>query len=208
MATSNFMTYDAGSIYAISSRDLFCEEENNVSDDVLNDDFSWYYDDVKENIYSDLLELERVFIRYSGINVCDGDSISRSNFNRNFDGEGIAIVEATKEYGDLEVSISVSVVALNGYYDGINFDYIAKAQINGYEECDYSEIEECFELSDFNSSMNNGMLKIQNRNAKKWLLEVGEDIQNRIEKVLKANVAHELKTVARFSNGETMYEAV
>ena len=193
MATSNFMTYEANSIYAISSSDLFCEEENNVSDDVLNDDFSWYFDDVKENIYNELLKLDS-----GSVSVFDGERVERYVFNRNYDGSGVGVVEASKEYGDLQVTLAVNVVAMSGYYDGVNFDFIRKVQINGYEVCDFDEIEEYFELSDFGSSMNNGMLKIQNKNAKNWLLEVGHNLANEVEQILKANVAHELKTVARF----------
>ena len=190
MATANFWTFDANSIYAISSNDL---------DEMDRDDFSFHIQDVIDNIKDGLGKLNNKTINvYEPYDKYNG-------LPRNFNGYKITTLSLSKDYGDLSVEIIIDVVMGNGYYDGVNFDFITKLYIDGYEQCDYHEIDKYFDLANFGSKMNSGMLKIQNQNAKKWIEKNVPIIHKQIEKILKKHTTHELKTAARFSNGETMY---
>ena len=60
-------------------------------------------------------------------------------------------------------------------------------------------------VKDMLNESHEDMLKIQNQNAKKWIDKNVPIIHKQIEKILKEHTTHELKTAARFSNGETIY---
>ena len=190
MATANFWNFDSNSIYAISSNDL---------DDIGGDIFLFHIQDIICNIKDDLEKLDGKTINvYEPRNIYNG-------LPRNFEGYKLTTLSSSKDYGDLSVEIIIDVVMGSGYYDGVNFDFITKLYIDGYEQCDYNEIDKYFDLANFGSKMNSGMLKIQNQNAKKWIEKNVPIIHEQIEKILKEHTTHELKTAARFSNGETMY---
>lgn len=193
MATANFWNFDSNSIYAISSNDL---------DEMGWDDTSFIIQDIICNIKDDLEKLDGKTINvYEPRNIYNG-------LPSNFDGYKLRTLSSSKDYGDLSVEIIIDVVMGNGYYDGVNFDFITKLYIDGYEQCGYHEIDKYFDLANFGSKMNSGMLKIQNQNAKKWIDKNVPIIHKQIEKILKEHTTHELKTAARFSNGETMYMEV
>lgn len=194
MATANFWTFDANSIYAISSNDL---------DEMDRDDFSFHIQDVIDNIKDGLGKLNNKTINvYEPYDKYNG-------LPRNFEGYKIVTISSSRDYGDLSVEFEIDVVVGSGYYSGVNFDYITKLFIEEYEQCDYDELDKYFDLSDYGSySMNNGMLKIQNRNAIKWIEKNVPIIHEQIEKILKEHTTHELKTAARFSNGSVLYSEV
>lgn len=120
--------------------------------------------------------------------------------NRSFCGHYLCRIESSKIIGNVELIVSLKVVLRSGYYDGANLDWEIECDNTEYN-CISDYIEDAFDYSE----MNAGLKVIHKSKATDWIEEIQEKMINDVEKVF-AKITQPLKVVARFSNGETIYE--
>ena len=107
----------------------------------------------------------------------------------------------SKWYGDLEVELQIVAKMVSGYYEGASLDFEFTI-FDGYE---FSDSDNSVENLFSNSCMNQGLLKIQQRHAVRWVDRAKSKLTVLIEQVFE-QVSMPLRVVATFSNGETIYE--
>jgi hypothetical protein len=122
--------------------------------------------------------------------------------NRNYEATGIKSLASYKTFGNVEVEVLLTAVIRSGYYEGANLDW----ELNYYAGSGYDDILDLtYEFESQNE--NQGMAKIQKRNAEKWATKIGEQMVEELERIF-TQVSKPLEVVARFSNGETFYKEV
>jgi hypothetical protein len=94
-------------------------------------------------------------------------------------------------------------MANSGYYEGACLDYAIQYYVAGNE---VDEVDED-DLS-YYGSCNNGLAKIIAPKANAWLEKTKDEITNDLEEVFSKSCGIELRPIATFSNGETIYEPV
>jgi hypothetical protein len=110
---------------------------------------------------------------------------------------------ASKWYGDLEVELQIVAKMVSGYYEGASLDFEFTI-FDGYEFSDSDDAVE-YLFGNNCSCMNQGLLKIQQRHAERWVDRTKSELTVLIEQVFE-QVSMPLRVVATFSNGETIYE--
>jgi hypothetical protein len=108
----------------------------------------------------------------------------------------------SKWYGDLEVELQIVAKMRSGYYEGASLDFEFTI-FDGYEFSDSDNSVE-YLFGNNCSCMNQGLLKIQQRHAERWVDRVKDQLIALTEQVFE-QVSMPLKVVATFSNGETIY---
>ena len=195
MGASNFYNRNAKNVYAVlmDYEDVVFDEDGNETEETqMVACESWDYDNLVDYV-TELMDEQKVF-----------NSVDRVEFynNRNYEATGIKSLVAYKSFGDVEVEVLLTAVVRSGYYEGANLDW----EINYYAGSGY--IDEVDFLYDFERLYDNqGMAKIQCRNAEKWATKVGEQMIEELERIF-TQVSKPLEVVARFSNGETIYKEV
>lgn len=163
---------------------------------------SYEYDDFKEYLKETAEEKIKNIrgIRYKEKNGSDND--------RNYCATNLFSFNTSKMFGDIEVEVSIIGQIVSAYYEGASLDF--EVQIyNGWESAtidNYCSVENAVEdLFDNNCSlMNQGLLKIQSKNAIKWAEKTKTELIELIEEVF-TKVSEPLNVVGTFSNGETIY---
>jgi hypothetical protein len=92
---------------------------------------------------------------------------------------------------------------VSAYYEGASLDFDVTV-FDGYEFSDSDNSVE-YLFGNNCSCMNQGLLKIQQRHAERWVDRAKSELIVLIEQVFE-QVSMPLKVVATFSNGETIYE--
>ena len=183
MATGNFYNNNARNIYAVY-------QENEYDD--------FIYDDVKENISSDL----ETYTKNS--KACLGYA------NKYYsDASLIDIIELTDEVAGVPFTVSIEILMRSGYYEGANLDYEINYNIESVEFDDISEAFQAYiDVATYDFDMSKGLATIQAKNASNRLEAMSDKLVENVEKILKENCTHILQVSARFSNGETWYSEV
>lgn len=195
MGASNFYNRNAKNVYAVlmDYEDVVFDEDGNETEETqMVACESWDYDNLVDYV-TELMDEQKVF-----------NSVDRVEFynNRNYEATGIKSLVAYKSFGDVEVEVLLTAVVRSGYYEGANLDW----DINYYAGSGYDDILDL--TYEFESQYDNqGMAKIQKRNAEKWATKVGEQMIEELERIF-TQVSKPLEVVARFSNGETIYKEV
>ena len=145
---------------------------------------NFYYENilVSKDVEDDLDVEDAILSVQNGLEKMAGgcaDDRWHADSPRSFGGRVIWEGRLDKEYVDGSlIYAEVRVIVRSGYYEGINFDYEVDRDV------EYEDVTE----------------------TKKMEAKLNTMIR-RVEKVLKEN-GDELRRVATFSNGETIYEAV
>lgn len=166
---------------------------------------SYEYDEFKEYLretaQEEIKELKNVWYKEE----------SGSDNDRNYCATNLFSFNTSKMFGDIEVEVSIIGQIVSAYYEGASLDF--EVQIyNGWESAtidSYCSVENAVEdLFDNNCSlMNQGLLKIQSKNAIKWAEKTKTELIELIEEVF-TKVSEPLNVVRTFSNGETFYSKV
>jgi len=196
MGASNFHYVNASRVFSI------CESyEIPVLDDDGNetDETEYFYPD------SDDFECEvdniKSLLKESGESFWDVETRSREEL-RSYPTTFIGTIYRSKTFGDVEVQIEVHCYARSGYYQGACLDYETELSIDGNE---VDEVDGNFQ--DAYSNMNEGMLKIQERNAEKWANNTISELADVVEGVF-AKCSTQYTKVATASNGEAFYHKI
>ena len=136
---------------------------------------------------------------------------SGSDNDRNYCATNLFSFKTSKMFGDIEVEVKIIGQIVSAYYEGASLDFSIELY-NGSENVtldNYSNVENILDdlFSNNCSLMNQGLLKIQNKNAVKWAEKIKIELIELIEEVF-TKVSQPLNVVASFSNGETIYTAV
>lgn len=151
---------------------------------------SYEWDDLKSYITDTLAEVD---------GYQDGGS---DDNDRSYYGKSMGFLTASKSFGDTEVEVRVQAMLRSGYYEGANLDYQEPEMfVSGYD----SDSESLSLDFNYYSDMNGGLKKIQAKNASKWAEKAKQELADKLEEVF-TKIAMPLTVVARFPNGETMYE--
>ena len=122
---------------------------------------------------------------------------------RSYPVKELGVVSNYKRFGDMEVAVRISLLLRNGYYEGSNLDYELQYEFvdngNEYDEPDFTDDFQ------YHSRMSKGLATIQAKNAEKWAKKAMETLINDIEAMYE-KISMPLNCVARFSNGEAIYE--
>lgn len=195
MGASNFYNRNAKNVYAVlmDYEDVVFDEDGNETEETqMVACESWDYDNLVDYV-TELMDEQKLF-----------KAVDRVEFynNRNYEATGIKSLVAYKSFGDVEVEVLLTAVVRSGYYEGANLDW----ELNYYAGSGYDDILDL--TYEFESQYDNqGMAKIQKRNAEKWATKVGEQMIEELERIF-TQVSKPLEVVARFSNGETIYKEV
>lgn len=190
MGTSNFHKVNAKQYYSVFFESY---EENEGFED-------FWYDDQIENI--------RSFLKEKGFNV---DANSLKNVKdphelRSFPSHVIGSISEYKRICNVEFQINMYAVVRSGYYDGFVLDWFYEVEIEG--DCDIDiipDFEQVSETLSYYGDVSVGMAKIQAKNALKWLNKTVDSLIETTEDCFE-KITTPLVIVARFSNGETIYE--
>lgn len=195
MGASNFYNRNAKNVYAVlmDYEDVVFDEDGNETEETqMVQCEEWDYDNLVDYV-TELMDEQKLF-----------KAVDRVEFynNRNYEASGIKSLVSYKSFGDVEVEVLLTAVVRNGYYEGANLDW----ELNYYAGSGYDDI---LNLSyEFASQYDNqGMAKIQCRNAEKWAKKEGERMVEELERIF-TQVSKPLEVVERFSNGETIYKEV
>lgn len=110
-----------------------------------------------------------------------------------------------KEYAGLEFGVKIVAVARSGYYAGANFDWSIEVLVDGCEY-DFDDISpETFKDAFIDAGTHEGIAAFTSHFAHAWCRRQSEILVYEIEKVYEKNT-EALVIVARFSNGETIYQ--
>jgi hypothetical protein len=93
-------------------------------------------------------------------------------------------------------NVTITVIIRSGYYEGCNLDWSIEY---GDNDCDNID-DYCDEVKE-----DNWLTNIEKYNATRFLAQDEEYLINKVEAVFET-FSTPLKVVARFSNGETIYE--
>jgi DNA-binding Lrp family transcriptional regulator len=176
MATGNFHNVNASRIFAVQ-----IEEE-------------WDYEDLKSNL---LCELEaKGFVKGYG---------NDPNELRSFPSSILASKSVYKDFCGVEVEVEITAIVRSGYYSGVNLDWQLDFKLgNGYVMDEIPEQSEIAEDLDYYGDTNKGMATIQAKNVEKFFEKTRDILIEELETIYQEN-SIALVTVARFSNGETIY---
>jgi hypothetical protein len=190
MATPNFASPENASKYYV----VLTSYEDEESGEVRYPEY-WEYEDFKDNMVSLIEELP--------FNVYESGFIDNS---RSYASTELTSLHNSKCFGDVEVGITVVAILTGAYYDGATLDYLVKFECSGYETDSIDDLLETF-VDPYYSDMNEGMLKIQSKNAERFLEEELEAMSSKLEEVYERVSEHKLNCVGVFSNGEAVYES-
>ena len=180
--TPNFSNKNASKVFAVLGNQ-YDEDGNHIWPEEF---------DIDEAIVYYREQLKELPFDYFEMDVWDN--------NRSYPARCIAELYSSKQYGDIEFTITVSCMIRSAYYDGANLDWEVEYGEN-YDDLEYA-IEA--ELS-FSESMNKGMQELQKDNIRTWAENKTSEMIEAIEKIYE-QASTPLRCVGVFSNGEAIYE--
>jgi hypothetical protein len=202
MSTGNFYYKNASKVFAIglSYEQPILDEDGNETDEnesVSCDEFQY-----QEQIANVQYHMEENKGKFS---YSDYEQKSQSD-NRNFSARFVGSLSASKYFGDVNIDIQINAFSRSGYYEGACLDWELCVNVDSTSYEDVDEIEYDFENGYVRSNnMNEGMLKIQAKNAQKWANKVKAELIEAVEKAFEKSSTCFVR-VATFSNGETIYQ--
>ena len=182
MGASNFYNKNASRIFSIAG--TFENEEGETEVD------EFIYDDTKDNIFHELENFVRTDKSEDGLSSYPGTIFAQKS--------------EWKTFGGAEFGVSIKCIVRSAYYDGANFDWeveFTDAGGNVFDTVDESDIKDVLEYY-ADSPRVKGILA---PHVAKWLEKTKTALIEEVEKVY-AMYTDQLVVVARFSNGETMYQ--
>ena len=183
MATGNFYNTNATRIYSITD----------------GDDFTW--ENVRENITHDLEKSSKEL----KLDFYPSDDINLENELRSYPSTSIGELYTSIQYATLDIQLTLVPKTVSGYYEGFNLDYEIRIEDN-LEGTDYESIVDLIDDSyDFNPE-NRGILTINRDRIITKVSTALKEMTDLVENVFNQN-SQALNVVARFSNGEVMYES-
>ena len=121
---------------------------------------------------------------------------------RSYEGSYIASKSIEKTFCGATAEVEIKAVVRSGYYSGANIDWELVYKFE--ENCD--EIpNDIAEVLVRYYGVKEGLATIQAKNVRKFMEKAAEALVAELERVL-AETTEALIVVARFSNGETIYE--
>jgi len=182
MSTANFYHGNTSNIFAV------------LMSNTCNDEFG--FDDLKSCIAEKLSEnLDNTAL----------DTFSTShkqNFDRNFQGSHLYDLNTQKTFGDMTISIEVSMILREAYYDGASLDYDLSFSTDWSD--DFESYEDAVTEAAYQSDMNAGLKVIQSRNIEEWVSVTKDALIELTEKIF-GEVSTPLNIAGIFSNGEAVY---
>jgi len=198
MATSNFYNKDASKIFVCleSYEDFILDEDGNETEEKETRqperyEINEFIEDVKEQ----LEELGNYYM-----------SETSGKYNRNFSETSLGTIYKSKNFAGVEVNVYVNCCLISGYYEAANLDYSVSFDVGNYTEMDETDLND-LEQDMYDMIQNYGMAKIQAKNVLKWLNKATIELTDLVEEVYTKN-SNQYQLMARFSNGETMYQKI
>jgi hypothetical protein len=176
MATSNFHNVNASKIFAIEI--------------------------VEEFEYQDLIDNLTYELEAKGFHIGSGRD---SNELRSFPSKVIGSKTISKSFNGVEVEVEISAIVRSGYYSGVNLDWEINYCNGRNFEGELPDTDYIAEDLEYYGNMNRGMALIQAKNVHKFFEKTKNILSTELETIFE-NYSTPLIVVARFSNGETMYE--
>jgi len=149
--------------------------------------------------YEDLLmNLETALINFE----CDYKHTAHDSHElRSYPSRVITALGVEKQYKDFSVSVEIAIIIRSGYYAGCNLDWNCIYSIEGEETNDLGFAE----LIEYYADCSAKMALYKASFVKQWAESTAQKMINRIEAIFR-QYSTPLNVVARFSNGETIYE--
>ncbi len=200
MSTNNFYYRNASKVFAIGLdyEQPMLDDDGNETDENENVSCeSWEYEEQIENVQYHMEQNKGKFT-YS-----DYEQKSQLD-NRNFCASFVGSLSIAKNFGDVNVDVQLNCFSRAGYYEGACLDWELNINVDGNDSDDIDDVTYFVEnTSSYN--MNEGMLKIQAKNAQKWANKIKDELIAAVEKSFE-NSSTCFVRVATFSNGETIYQ--
>ena len=198
MATNNFHNENANKIFAVlmNYERPILDDDGNETDEteyVSPDEFE--YEMLTEGIAEELASIESLSYYESG----------DASFLRSYEGTSLGTLKLSKDYLDVECSVSIIPVIKSGYYEGANLDWEMRFEADGY---DTDTIEDFIEEWEYNADHDNnpGLVAMNKKYVKNWAETTLDFIVEEVEKVFENFTEIKLRKVGGFSNGEAIYE--
>lgn len=201
MGASNFHNVNAHNVYAVLmnyEQPIYDDngEETNELETCVRDTYEC--DDFVQMLKEDAKELAPLK-GFGYYHACDTDphqlnsycSIPLFQFYKN------------KNFGDVDVTVSINCVIRVAYYEGANLDWYITYDVCGIN---MDEIDFLAEMQ-WQSEMPAGMIKIQCNNAERFASNIADELIEIAEDFFKQN-SMPLGVTAKFSNGETYYSKI
>ena len=153
----------------------------------IEEDFD--YDDLVSNLKSE----------FSKLHECSEDKDPHEL--RSYSSNVITAIYKTKSYKDFTVEVKVNVVIRNGYYSGVNLDWFTTTELFGQE----TDVEYFADELEYQLSTSRKNAERIAKYAEKWAEKAKEGLIQEVETIFE-QYSTPLVVVARFSNGETVYE--
>ena len=157
------------------------------------------YEDLVCNLRSEL----KAAAERNTFDTYEKDDSEEADSNRSYYGKVIAkITGKSKKYKRLGFFyLKFGIIVRSGYYSGVNLECEVVNDCTG--EC--IRHDEDIVLSDYYFDLTNKQLSMYNKFVNDWKEKEINLMVEQIDKILSEN-STELNVVARFSNGEVMYE--
>jgi hypothetical protein len=198
MGTSNFYNKNASRVFAVlmDYEQPIIDEDGNETDETgyISPD-QWEYDDFISDIKS-ILNNCPMFFR--------ADEGNNSHNLRSFEGRVLGSYIEDRTLLNVSLEVQITCILRSGYYEGANLDWEITYYIDGYEHDEIGNAVEEWEYQ-ANKEFNQGLCKIHKSNAEASLTQLTDKLIEHVENIY-TEASMPLKVVARFSNGETMYE--
>lgn len=183
MATGNFHNVNASKVFAVSIEDADC------------------FSELQQSLYFALEKLTKekpVQMMHQGN---DEDEL------RSYPSHVIEAIGMTKMFCGVEFIVKITVVVRSGYYHDCNLDWFLEYTTNGSLYTDYQiftlpEIESI--LVDY-GTIKEGLVKRMAPYALKHIETMTTQLTEMVEEMF-TEYSTPMNVVARFSNGETLYE--
>lgn len=205
MGTSNFHYKNASRVYAVlmNYEDEILDENNEPTGETETRYPEEYEaDDLKDFIENEIEDLENGFYY---------NWVKDSNELRSFPSSYLGSIGSCKSYGDIDIDVYIHAFIRSGYYEGACLDWTLQVGINGNGEyIDDEDIQ--YAANDIrehaSSYMSKGLRTIIASKAEKWIRSEADRLSGIMENIFSRNSDVEMRKVATFSNGETIYEKI
>lgn len=205
MGTSNFHYKNASRVYAVlmNYEDEILDENGEPTGETETRYPEIYeVDELKDFIENEIEDLENgVYYNW----------VKDSNELRSFPSSYLGSLRSCKSYGDIDIDVYIHAFIRSGYYEGACLDWTLQVDINGNGEyIDDEDIQYAAnDIMEYASSdMSKGLRTIMAFKAEKWIRSEADRLSGIMENIFSRNSDVEMRKVATFSNGETIYEKI